>query len=474
MATARNIAKNTGFILATSLVQKALTLLLIVYIARQLGVAEFGLYSFVFSFVAIFGIIANFGLETLNFRDISQNTKNAERILSVSLGLKIILSIISIVLVFVSINLLKYDSFTVSLVMLASFSMVLDTIAATFRTVFVAFQRMELEFIANTISKGFLVIAGFAVLFMGKGVLWLVLVTIASSLINLLLSAYWFFTKFAKPKILFDKTEWKAMLLAAWPFCFMGIFSIIYAKIDIIMLSSMQGSHAVGLYDSAVRLVESLALIITAFSTAIFPVMNQFFAQKNQSVPLILEKSVKFVSLIILPIAFGTTLLASEIISFIYGGEFFGAGIALQILIWYLALNFVAVVFQLQLNSMNKEILVSKIVAGSVLLNIAMNIFLIPAYSFTGAAIATLVSQFLLTVTLYYFIKKDFRETHILKATVKSFVASAIMSTAILFLPLRLLLVVPIAAIIYGIAFVAIKGFSETDIQLLKKAVKIK
>ncbi len=477
MGNVKKIAKNTGFLFAANIIQKAFSLIIVFFAARILGVEEFGLYAFVFSFVALFGILANLGLDHLNLRDVAQDYKRAGEILGVTLSLKIFLSIIAILAACISIIILGYDERTVFLVFLAAFIIVLDNISAIFRTMFIAFEKMHLELIVNFVSKTLFLVGGLTALFSGYGVIGLIITAILAGISNLLLSVYFCSRKIVKPKIIVSVNKSKNMLLKALPFSFIGIFMIIYAKIDILMLSYMQGNIAVGLYDSAVRLVDSLAIIVTSFSTAIFPVMSRIQVQAKESIPSIVEKSLKFILAIILPIAFGTSILAQQIITFFFGVDFAPAAIALQILIWYAVFNFTALIIYLQLYSMNKEKLVFKIVAASLLINIILNVYLIPIYSFVGAAFSTLFSQAFLLVALYYYLKKELRSISYIKAAAKPLAASLIMAVPLLVIPAyfhaNVSFLILLAAIVYFIAFYLIKGFTGEEITILKKALRL-
>lgn len=477
MGHVKIIAKNTGFLFLANILQKAFSLILVFFVARVLGVEEFGLYSFVFSFVALFGILANLGIDHLNLRDVSQDHKIAQEVLGVALSLKILLSIITILAAYFSIIILGYNERTVFLVFLAAFTIVLDNISAIFRTFFIAFEKMHLELIVSFVSKTIFLVGGLLALFSGYGVIGLTISAILAGILNLLLSIYLCTTKIVVPKITFSLNKSKNMLLKALPFSFIGIFMIVYAKIDIIMLSFFQGNIAVGLYDSAVRLVDSLAIIITSFSTAIFPVMSRFHVQNKELTPTIIEKSLKFILAIIIPIAVGTSILAQQIITFFFGVDFAPAAIALQILIWYSVLNFTALFIYLQLYSMNKEKLVFRIVAVSLTINIILNIYLIPKYSFVGAALSTLFSQVVLLVGVYYYLKKELKSISYTNAAIKPLVASLIMAIPLLVIPsyfqLKVLFLILLGAIVYFIAFYLIKGFSGEEISILKKALRL-
>jgi O-antigen/teichoic acid export membrane protein len=94
------------------------------------------------------------------------------------------------------------------------------------------------------------------------------------------------------------------------------------------------------------------------------------------------------------PIAVGTTILASKIILLIFGYEYVPSIIVLQILVWTTAFSFVGGVFANLFQSTNRQIISTRIVVISAILNVILNIALIPKYSYTGASIAFAATGF--------------------------------------------------------------------------------
>ena len=474
MSAAETILKNTGLVLASNIFQKVLKLFLVALIARMLGVEGFGLYSFIFSYVILFGILANPGLDTLNLRDISQDRKKAKSVLGTALSLKILLSIITLTIVVATITLLGYDRLTIFFVFLAGISVLLDSVSDTFRTVFFSFERVDIVLKLSMISKIVLLAGSFAALFSGYGVLGLVVAAIIASIVNFVISFY-YCSKIVKPEMSIQKgiwRQWAGMLLKARHFFFLGMFMIVFGKIDIIMLSYIKGNTAVGYYDASVRLIESLAIFSTSFYTTVFPVMSRYFSQ-GKSVERALEKSSKFIIVLSLPIAIGTTLISSQIITVIYGQQFAPASAALSILVWYTVLNYLSEVFNLQLYSMNKERKVSYVFAFSVGLNILLNILLIPEYSFIGSAFATFVSQLAFIVAVACILRKELASVNWVDVLAKPVLACLVMAAAVVFSPEKSIwFVIPFAAIVYFVFLFLLRGISAEEIAIIRKTVQ--
>ncbi len=120
------------------------------------------------------------------------------------------------------------------------------------------------------------------------------------------------------------------------PFALTASIGTIYHRIDMVMLSAMQGDAAVGWYNAACNLVYTLVIIPDMFSYAVFPVMSRFFVSSKEALKTTLQKSAKYLFILGLPIGVGTSLLSDRIILLIYGAEFTPAIVAMQVLALYL------------------------------------------------------------------------------------------------------------------------------------------
>ncbi|GEM_PF-1477462 len=477
MATARRIAKNVFFLVSSTLVQKFLSFLLILYLARALSVQNFGVYSFVFSFIVMFSVVADLGISSFLVRELAKNKTNTGKLLGSAALLKTFLSLLAVAMVFASIVLLKYDAFIVQLVVLAGISMVLDSMAGLFRTIFFAAEQMSYDFLVNVVQKAFILVASVLVLLAGYGLLALVLVMVAASALSLVLSAAIALLFFAKPQVETNFLFYKGLLLNALPFCFIVLFMSLYSNLDITMLSFFhKGSpEFVAYYSAATRLINTLGLIAVSFSMAVFPIMTRFFSEQNKSVSLLIEKSLYYLLVVILPIAFGTTILAERIVELFFGAGFVQAGTALRILIWFCAISFLNVVFINSLNSINKEKVSVFMVAITLAINVCLNYFLIPQYNLVGAAFATIVSGLSHLAMNYFVVSRQFRRISIIRLAAKPVFASAIMALLVLFAQqLNIFLILPIAAVFYFAVLFLVGGFSEDDKIIFRRILSFK
>jgi len=272
-----------------------------------------------------------------------------------------------------------------------------------------------------------------------------------------------------------DWSFWKPTIKEALPFGLSGIFIMIYYWIDSVMLSLLQGDTVVGWYNASYRLVLVLAIIPSAILTSLFPLMSRFYESSEKSLRFSYEKSFKYLLIIAVPIGVGMTLLADRIILLVYGSEYTPSIIALQILIWSEVLIFLSIVFGNLLNSINKQIIVTRQTAIAAILNVIMNLLLIPRYSYVGASIATVATEcfafmFLLTHTSKMGYNVANRTS--LNTLLKIMTASLLMGSFIwYFKNLNLLILIALSTLIYLVIFYVIGGVDKDDILLAKQII---
>jgi len=476
MSNVQRIAKNTAVLSIAEIATTIIGFLFLMYVARYLGAAGFGILSFALAFTAIFGVFTDVGLKTLTIREVARERSLAQKYLGNIAVLKTILCIVTFGLIALTINLLGYPEETIHVVYLIALSVVLGAFSLMFYSIFQAYERMEFVTIGQVLS-GVLRLAGaFFVISQGLSITALAFVFLLASVVTLGYNSIVSIWKFAKPKIEVDLVFWKEALKQAWPFGLVAVFVSIYYWIDSVMLSLMKGDDVVGWYNAAYRLVLALGFIPGSYSSSVFPAMSRFYVSSKESLKLVYEKSVKYMAILAVPIGVGTTLLADKAILLIYGAEYSPSIIALQILIWSMVFIFVSGIFAQLFNSLNKQIIVAKVTGSCALLNILLNVLLIPRYSYIGASIATVVTEFVALALVFIWslrIGYGIPAKKLIDITAKVSIASAIMGVLIFYLrDLALWWLVPLSALLYFIALYIIRGIDSEDMLLLRQMVR--
>ncbi|MBM3211255.1 flippase [Candidatus Poribacteria bacterium] len=483
MSTVQRIAKNTTVLLVTQVVSYLLVFLYMMYTARYLGPASFGILTFALAFTGIFSIFADLGLTTLTVREVARDKSLALKYLANVSLMKIVLAAITFGLIALIINLMGYPEETIRVVYLFGLYVIFVAFTQMFYSIFQAYERMEFQGIGQ-MSNAALILGGviFAIKH-GFSVVGFTFLFFIASAIVLVYSLAIMKLKFSNPTsalaakaLEFDWSFWKPTIKEALPFGLAMVFSTVFIWIDSVMLSVMKGDAVVGWYNAAYRMVLIPLLIPTAFNAAIFPILSRFYITSRESLKMAYEKYFKYMVILGIPIGVGTTLLAQRFILLIFGTEYSNSILPLQILIWYPVLVFATSPFARLFESLNKQLILTRITGICAALNVILNLILIPRYGLVGASIATVFTEFALLVFFYIESMKigyGIPRRKVTGIIIRASISSALMGIFIMcFHNLTLLALLPLSALIYFLVLYGIRGVDKEDISLIKRAVE--
>jgi O-antigen/teichoic acid export membrane protein len=474
MSTARTIAKSSVLLLVGQIVSLGIAAAYGIVLARYLGVTGFGLLSTAIAFTSVFTPFTSLGLSTLATREVARDKSLASKYLGNLIIIEISLASGTFCLIALAAYVLRYPQETITLIYVLALSVVCGGFTGVFYSLFQAFERMEYQSLGLILSTG----ATFAVVMWGitarLGVVWFAFAYLVGSLAVAIYSLTVYSTKFSLPHIEVDLKFWRRILPEALPFALTGLFTTIYFYIDSVLLSVMRGAEAVGLYNAPYRLIMVLLFIPTVISTAVFPAMSRFHATANDSFRLIYKRYFKYMAIVSVPLGIGTTLLAGQIITLIFGVAYGNSAIALQILIWATVFIFLTAAFLRLFETSNRQMIVTKIAAVGLVENVTLDVILIPRFSYVGASIATAATE--LTVLLlcvfvssritYPLSKKD------AAGLVKIGAASVLMGLLIVCLGnLNLLSVFP-AVLLYFTVLYLIRVVDKEDLAMFRSILR--
>jgi O-antigen/teichoic acid export membrane protein len=471
VSTAQRVAKNSGIVIAGNVIFRLISLFVLIYLARYLGTSGFGKFSFTFAYLAFFGVITDLGLQTILVREMSRDPPNAPKLIGNGYVIRFILTMLAFVLSIVVISLMSYPTDTTTYIYIAAFTLLFISFSDFYATIFAANLRMEYNIVAKIVYRS--LSAGLIIwIIFSHGTLAQILTVMVFSEIIKTVINYIPSRKFVRPRFEIDFGLWKHLLKESLPIALSSIILIIYIRTDIVMLSIMKGDVAVGYYSGASKLYETLILIPSAFMVSMFPIMSASFKNSKDRLIKSYRLSFRYLLIIILPIAIGTTLLADEFIFLLYGAEFAGSAFALQILIWALVFTSVNSVLLDLLTSINKQKLNTFSHTMCAIANVTLNFILIPILSYNGAAIATVVTTVVLFTASFYLVSKHLQVLPIHKIVIKPAIGGLIMGVFLCyFIDINTYLLVSLAGIVYLVALLALKTFSEEDIDIVKRVL---
>jgi len=473
--TIQRIVKNVGVSIFAQIIGYILSFFYTIYAARYLGAEGFGILAFALAFTGIFAVFCDLGMGTLTVREVSKNKSLANKYLGNIAVMKIIFVIITFGMIALVINLLGYPGQTINVVYLIALAAILNSFSGMFTSIFQANEKMEYVSVGRIFSSVLMLAGAIFVISHNFSVVGFSSIYLIVNAIVLIYNLVICGLKFVKPRMEIDFSFWKHTIKEALPFALTGTFITIYVWIDSVMLSLMKGDAVVGWYNAAYMTVLALLFIPTAINSAVFPIMSQYYLSSIDSLKFILEKHFKYILTIGIPIGVGITLLADKIILTIYGIDYMPSVIAFQILTWAIVFIFARTAFERVLEASNRQIIVTKVFGGCALLNIILNFILIPKYSYIGASIATLITDFAVFIIIFIFsIKIGYNAPikRIVKDVSKIIIASLLMGIFIeYFRNQNIFIIIFAAAIIYFGLILVINGINKEDIKLLKNII---
>lgn len=469
MNSIQRISKNISVSLLSQIFSYIFAFFALTYSARYLGLEGFGILSVALAFTGIFTVFLDLGLNTLTVREIARYNSLAKEYTANSMFLRIFLAIITLGVIFVITKIINYNQETTIIIIIIAASMILYNFSNVFFSIFQALEKLEYISIGGLLYNIILLIGILLLIKYHSKLLEFSSIYVIAAIILLIYAYLIFRWKLFSPKSL-KWNMWKKLIKEAWPFAISGMSFNIYTWIDSLLLSIIVGTGVVGLYNASYRLMLIVFFIPAIFSAAIFPVMSRNYYSSKEALKVSFEKLLKILVLIALPMAIGTILIADKIILFIYGTEYLGSVIALQILIWSTVLMFTRVPYGMYLSASNRQLTVTKILIIGVIFNIILNLIVIPVYSYVGAAIVTVLTDALVLFILMAVIRNDLSISRSVKIDlIKILIASIIMGICLnYFTNLNLFLIILLGTLIYIVCLIFLKIVDEDEILMIK------
>ncbi|WP_026897699.1 flippase [Daejeonella oryzae] len=396
--------KNTAWLM----LGRILSMIVGFIIARYLGPSSFGDLSFAMAFTGLFAAVATLGLDSFIIREIIHTPEKRDLILGTSFWMRLMVSLLLIPLSVVLYVFFRELSPVQGISLTALISL------CAFASAFKSFNVIDSYFQSQVKSKYIVHIQNIC-LFISAAIkvslilLKLPVVYFALALVidGFMLAAGFIiiYQKKSSQHIYNWKFSWEmaaALLKKSWPLIFTAVMISIYMQIDLVMLKSL-GAEVVGIYSAAARISEAWYFIPVAIITSVMPAIIQARKSDVDRYTKRLQNLYDLLVAISLPVALIVSLSANFIINLLYGDQFEGAGLMLSIHIWSGVFVFLGSASSQYLLAEGYTIISFKRTALGAVVNILLNLWLIPLYGGVGSAIATLIAYFTATFSILLF-----------------------------------------------------------------------
>lgn len=385
-------------------------------IQNVVGAEDYGFYFSLFNFSIILNIFLDFGITNFNNRDIARHKHLVVKYLSNLVTAKFLLGIIYLIVSITAAWLIGYKWFQMKLLLFLLLNQFISS--------FILYLRSNINGLHLFKTDSFLSVLDRLLLILICGLLlwgnltgtefrieWLVYSQTASYFITMVIVLVIVVVKTGIIRPRFDYLQIIYFLKHSIPFALLGLLMSVYTRIDSVMLERMlsDGKLQTGIYAQAFRLIEAGSMIGYLFAVLLLPIFSHMLKNREQ-VGDLLRFSFLLIILPTLTIAIATMFHKYAIMELLYHQHAAESGMILSILLYSLVFVSSGYIFGTLLTA-NGNLTGLNIIAGiSVLINIFLNLILIPRYQALGSAIASLISLTFVGVGQIILVRKVFKE----------------------------------------------------------------
>jgi O-antigen/teichoic acid export membrane protein len=245
----------------------------------------------------------------------------------------------------------------------------------------------------------------------------------------------------------------------------------IYAVLDKTMLGVLANTGEVGLYEQSQKIIMLVLGLVTSLGVVMLPRMSNTFANgDSKKMNGYLNKSLQAVSYISIPMSVGLAAISNQFVPWFFGKDFSSVSYLMTILtpiLFFIAISNVLGVQYLLPSNRTKEFTAS--VTMGAIINVILNLLLIPNYKAVGTCIATVIAELVVTLIQYISLRNNIKKKSLLKSLVKYAVAAAFMFSLVRFIGIYMgakIITTIIQSIIGIITYIVILGLLKEEFNL--------
>ncbi len=391
--------KNISWLFISRFFTMAVSLITTLYIARILGPTNFGELDYAIATVGLFAWVSVWGIDTVLNRELIKNPDSVNVLTGTATILRLLFGTLATILTIAFAYFFPIESVSKTLILILAFSSILSVP-----------QILQYEFLAKAESKYPSLVTMFVTIVVNLMKIWFIssgegLIYIAATMmLEQILYGIIYISLYQK-KAPGNFKEWRfskevalIIIKTGTAVAILSLFSMIYAKIDQVMIRHLLDAEQLGLYSSGVRLVDIWGFIPTIILGGLYPaILNG----RKESEGKYYDRLRKTLALLLVPGIIATIIIfffSSQLLSIIFGPEFSDGATALKIYGLTLPATFTGFfVMQILYTDDYRKILILS-TALPALVNVILNLFFIPNYGIVGAAWATVTSCLLVPI----------------------------------------------------------------------------
>lgn len=384
-------------------------------VQNAVGSEEYGLYFSLFNFSLILNILLDMGITNYNNRNIAMHNQLLSKHLSNVVVLKFLLATVYGFICFSVALIIGYDAKQMFLLSFLVFNQFLLSFILYLRSNLSALYLFKTDSIVSVLDR-FIMIAICSVLLWGNvtdgpmKIEWFIYAQTSAYLIAAATVFIIVFKKLEFFSLHFDRSFFIVFLKQSYPYALLILLMAFYNRIDSVMLERMlpDGKFEAGLYAQSFRVLDAAAMFAFLFAGMLLPIFSKMIKEKD-SVKEILQLSFRLIMAPALIFVAAATFYSEQIITILYpsANNIYSGSVFLYLIPGFIAIS-ISYIYGTLLTANGNLKHLNILAFSAMLLNILLNIILIPEFKALGCAVSSLITQFSMALGQIIIAKKYF------------------------------------------------------------------
>ena len=396
----RKFLINISFLLAVSLIVKAFWVLGIDRTVQNIaGEEAYGFYFSLFSFSVLFTLVLDMGLSGFNNRAVSADPSRVRLYFGNVLLLRLALTLVYFIITLTAAWLMGYSGKQMSLLVVLMFNQTMASLTLWLRSNISGMQYFILDSLLSVADRMLMIIICSLLLWGGVTdspfrIEWFVWSQTAAYFTVMAVSFVTVIRRGGVSAIRPDASVLRGIIISGLPYALVVFTMTIYWRADSVLIERLLPAGAVqaGYYAQAFRLFDAFAMVPVMFGGLLLPIFSRELAAGNDISPLASMAA----AMLLIPVAIIAVTMATfpeEILDLLYTSPVESAVQPFRILMMTLIPVGLTYIYSTMLTAAGLIRKLGLITAGALAVNLSLNLLLIPAFSGTGAAVASLSAQ---------------------------------------------------------------------------------
>jgi O-antigen/teichoic acid export membrane protein len=471
MSQSAKIARNSAFLMLAKGVNTVFVLIYMPFLARYLGKENFGHYSFTYSFVGMFQVIAWLGIHRILVREVARSPDQARRYYGNALSIKLLLSLLAATVLVAAVY-MRHDlnSLTRQIIFIAGAETLIRTYGTVNASLFRAFEQMHIEPILTLIDLGTSTVGVFIAIIFDLGLVGVMIAFLCGATVYMVVGLLLVSRVIGKPALQGQISIWRFLVKESLPIGGSVGIQNLYARQGTVYLRSFRDIGQVGIYGGGLRIYGLITIISAAIVSALFPTLSRRALGARETLVAAIETNLKLLTLISGGIAMLLFLMSGVIVPLLLGQELSEVTLVIQLLCPAIVFAFAATLFNDLLESTNLQQLNTIAWIIVLALNLILNITLTPRMGYIGTTLAFLVTEILFALITFYFVWKRVGRLALFSAVIKPLVPAFFSWTlGWILLPKLGLGSLLVALLLYGLLTWKLQIFTREEIGMLQR-----